>query len=272
MLTLLIDIGNTRTKWRAVDLERGFGDQDAQGAAPHAERTKLGERWRSLPVQAAWIANVSEADALAAVRAMLEETDAPTRSAIEVSVLVAVAEQSGVINCYREPERLGADRWAALIGARALFPGQNAVIASLGTATTVDVLRADGRFTGGAILPGIALMRHALARKTAGLPLARGHYRALARNTDDAITSGILHAQAGAIERVMREAGFVAASQEGQKKAPEERANEALCVLTGGDAALIPARLPFYSVIADNLVLRGLLAVAQESALSRAKP
>jgi len=264
MDTVLIDIGNSRTKWRAVDVRNGFTSDDPQGAVSHGDTAELSQAWRALPIKTVWIANVAHAHALASVRDALEEG----QRGVEIAVLVARTEQAGVTNCYSEPERLGADRWAALIGAHALYPEQNVVIASLGTATTIDVLCADGRFTGGVILPGIRLMRNALARNTAGLPLARGHYAPLARNTDDAIASGIVHAQAGAIERVFLQAGLRA--RDPQVTPPS--ATRAICLLTGGDAPAIQPHLPFFALLADNLVLRGLLEVAREGSPAKVQP
>ena len=98
----------------------------------------------------------------------------------------------GVTNGYATPTQLGADRWAALIGARGFHTG-NAVVVMSGTATTIDVLDSDGTFRGGVILPGLSLMRRALAQGTAGLPLASGDYHVHPRNTDDAIASGAMH-------------------------------------------------------------------------------
>src|SRR5438552_2277587 len=69
------------------------------------------------------------------------------------------------------PAQLGCDRFASLIGAHALFPGQPLIVATCGTATTVDALSADGLFLGGMILPGLGLMASSLARNTAQLPL-----------------------------------------------------------------------------------------------------
>lgn len=60
----------------------------------------------------------------------------------------------GVINGYRRPERLGVDRWLALIGAHSLIDG-DCVVIDAGSAITLDLLRADGQHLGGAILPGI---------------------------------------------------------------------------------------------------------------------
>jgi type III pantothenate kinase len=74
-------------------------------------------------------------------------------------------------------------------------------------------------FRGGLILPGFDLMRAALARNTAQLPLAEGVFRAAPRNTSDAIFSGCLQAQLGAVERMF--AGIAAEAG-------------ARCLLTGG--------------------------------------
>jgi type III pantothenate kinase len=91
-------------------------------------------------------------------------------------------------------------------------------------------------------------MRSALAQNTAGLPHAKGRYRALASNTDDAIVSGALHATLGAIERVRaaQEAGVT-------------------CLLSGGAAVeLVPHMNRPYRVV-DNLVLEGLARFSQTS-------
>src|SRR5688572_12793185 len=90
---------------------------------------------------------------------------------VEPLWLRAEAERCGVRNLYERPEQLGPDRWAALIAARALHPSGPALVVNAGTATTVDMLSGDGRFLGGAILPGVELMRFVLHEHTGRLPL-----------------------------------------------------------------------------------------------------
>ena len=63
------------------------------------------------------------------------------------------ASSLGVTNAYHRPDRLGSDRWMALLGAAASVPGSCMVI-DAGSAITVDLLGASGRHLGGAILPG----------------------------------------------------------------------------------------------------------------------
>ena len=158
--------------------------------------------------------------------------------------------QCGVRNGYLDEAQLGADRWAALIGARLVHPGA-ALVVMAGTATTVDLLTADGDFLGGLILPGLALMRRSLARDTADLPFADGAFDAFPRRTEDAIVSGCLEAQAGAIERM-----FVRLTAE----------HDALCLLGGGAAAAIAPHLSIPLRQVDNLVLDGLAQIAAERA------
>jgi len=90
-------------------------------------------------------------------------------------------------------------------------------------------------------------MRAALARNTAQLPLAEGSYREQPRNTMDAIVSGCLQAQLGAIERMFRSI----ADEPGAR-----------CLLTGGTAPRLAAHLNIPFQLMDNLILDGLLRFA----------
>ena len=167
-----------------------------------------------------------------------------------VEELRALCEQAqcGVRNLYDNPAQLGADRWAALIGARTLHAGACLVVCA-GTATTVDVLDDEGNFQGGLILPGVALMVRALAGNTAQLPLAEGKFAGLPRNTADAIVSGCLHAQAGAIERMFEQVVAYA---------------EATCLVGGGAAAQLCDLLRIPTRQVDTLVLEGLARIGRE--------
>jgi len=106
------------------------------------------------------------------------------------------------------------------------------------------VLDAEGNFQGGLILPGVALMCQALAANTARLPLADGRFAGLPRNTMDAIVSGCLHAQAGAVERMFEQV----AAHPG-----------ATCLVSGGAAGQFFELLRVPRQRVDNLVLEGLV-------------
>jgi type III pantothenate kinase len=157
------------------------------------------------------------------------------------------AERCGVKNRYERPEQLGPDRWAALIAARTAHNGASLVV-NAGTATTVDMLAADGSFLGGAILPGVELMRFVLHEHTGRLPIQPGKYQDMPRNTVDAIETGCRHAQAGAIERMYR--------------AFREIEHNPLCIVAGGAGAALMEQLSAPRRYVENLVLEGLGRVA----------
>lgn len=216
-LTLLIDAGNTRIKfgWISTDADSRSATTLAVG---HGELDGLGPWLDALPhaPEAAVGVNVA-GDAVAT----LVEERLRHFCGVAVRWMRSTAEVGGVVNLYDEPSHLGTDRWISLVGLAAHTPAA-AVLATFGTATTIDVLGAAGEarpplngtheasrggrrcFEGGVILPGPELMRRSLASGTAGLPYAQGTSTSLPRNTHAAISSGIAAAQAGAVLRQWR--------------------------------------------------------------------
>lgn len=233
-MILVLDCGNSRLKWGLHGGRRWL----ARGALGAGELEGLADCLRSLPRPAQAVAcNVAGERVGAMVAAAVAALGVPLRW------VESQCAGHGVRNLYDEPRQLGADRWAALVGARALHRGACLVVCA-GTATTVDVLDAEGNFQGGLILPGVELMRRALAEHTARLPLAEGKFAELPRNTLDAIVSGCLQAQLGAIERMFER---VAA------------APEAICLVSGGGAELLFGLLRLPKRRVEDLVLEGLL-------------
>jgi type III pantothenate kinase len=239
---LAIDAGNTRIKWGVHD-GRGWS---VTGAIATADSARIAEAWSALPRVAAAIAsNVAGSAVARDLAAACAARDVPLR------VIASQAEGLGIVNGYRDPAQLGADRWAALVAAHAALPGHKLVV-NAGTALTVDALTSEGRFLGGIIVPGPALMRRALDRGTAGLRLTEGAFADFPATTPDAITSGALQACAGAIAR-MAEAMAARASP------------PAHAVLSGGAAGEIAGLLPMPHAIHENLVLDGLVLIARHS-------
>jgi type III pantothenate kinase len=158
---------------------------------------------------------------------------------------------AGVKNGYRVAEHLGADRWAALVAARALSPDAPCLVACAGTALTVDALDGAGNFLGGLIVPGLGMLTRALAD---ALPpfrgLGAGHDAAFPDTTVDAIHNGRLAALAGSVLLMHQRLAIQAGGEPG-------------CLLSGGDAALLAPRLPFSARLVETLVLDGLVRIAQ---------
>jgi type III pantothenate kinase len=245
MMLLLVDAGNTRIKWAIAAPDAAPGDWTAHGAVPHAELERLQAAWAGQGLARAIVSNVAGH----AMQAQLTALLAPLLPA-PPEWFTSRAELAGLRNRYRNPTQLGSDRFAAALGARSLAPGKNLVVATCGTATTVDAVSAAGEFLGGMILPGLGLMLGALARGTAQLPQvapgANGYAAppTFADHTSDAILSGCLAAQAGAIERACA-------------ALPAD-----LCIVSGGAAASVAPLLSVPHWMLDNIVLVGLHAAS----------
>jgi type III pantothenate kinase len=236
-MILAIDCGNSRLKWGLRD----GGRWKNTGSIPLADVARLPAKWgRIAPDAKVVVANVAGPEVRLQLEAILAGRPRP-------SWVRAKRRECGVTNGYRRPAQLGADRWAALIGAWSILRGPCLVVAA-GTATTADVLKGDGTFAGGAILPGLELMKQSLARSTAGLPFSKGRYSRPPRGTADAIETGCLLAQVGAIERMFA----------GMRPGAE-------CVLTGGAAGRIARHLDIPVRIEKHLVLEGLVRIAREA-------
>lgn len=249
---LCLDCGNSRLKWGLWSTQAGWL---RQAALPLADLDSLADSLHQLlPDQkpgAALGCIVAGATRRARLEEMLHALGLPLRWN------ESCPAQCGVFNGYDTPERLGADRWAALIAARHWHPDSPCLVVNAGTATTIDHLDATGHFRGGIILPGIDLMRHALAQQTAQLPLASSDFQLLPRNTHTAIVSGCLQATAGAIERMFR---------------PLAATPGACCLMSGGAAdALVPLLdIPLRRV--ENLVLEGLVRIVLNADIDQAPP
>jgi type III pantothenate kinase len=248
MSFLAIDIGNTRLKWAQYAKPQPGAAVLAHGAVFLERIDHLAETdWKRLAPPASVLGcNVAGDAVRRRVEEQLELWD------IEPRWVVPSAHDGGVVNGYEHPGRLGADRWVALIGARAhvLAHGaaRPALVVMVGTAVTVDSLDGDGRFLGGLILPGFGLMLKALEMGTAGLRVPTGEIVDFPANTSDALMSGGAAAIAGAIERQ-------------HQKLKQRTGQEPMLLMTGGAAVkLAPiTELAFETV--DSLIFDGLLAL-----------
>jgi len=253
-LALTADLGNSRLKLCAWDLARGVvvargAFDSAGGAGPAAARF-------------ARTHGPFRASALSSVAARELEVEVAEALRAAVGGPLSVAPDCGLALEVREPARVGRDRLYAARGAlehacesdRAA--GTGIVVLDAGTALTVDAVDAAGRgrFLGGAIAPGPALLARALAQHTARLPLVEptAGAPALGRDTESAVRAGVVVGFRGAAlelaVRVAEEAGF---------RAP-------VLVLTGGASGLLAELFDaprFGRVLEDpDLVHRGLLA------------
>lgn len=238
-MNLLLDLGNSRLKWVFVENEQFSAVQ----SLPNSQLTcpALTSIWCELHPQKIAISCVGNAALLQIIMTTIEKLWGD----ISPYFAKSLPQACGVINGYKQPEKLGVDRFLALIAARQQTNLPVCVV-DCGTAITVDVLNEHGEHQGGFICAGLSLMKKALALNTADLPLVEiTQNEGCATNTQAAIFNGTLFAACGLIEKVMTQL-------------PE---NTQL-FLTGGDAEQISLQLtrPFF--LDDGLVLKGLNSLA----------
>jgi type III pantothenate kinase len=241
-LILELDIGNTRCKWRLADGTPGGG---------HAGACAVDELARAL-------ADLPGRAAVRRVRAgcvrgpqVEDAVRAAVQSALGLPVEFARSRSAaaGVSNAYREPERLGVDRWLAMLAAFDETGGAVCVL-DCGSAMTADLVDAAGRHRGGFIAPGLAMMRNSLLASTDRVRFepvaadASGAGPAPGRSTAAAVAGGVELAAAGFLR--------------GAHACFQGLCPGAAVLLTGGDAEALRPRLGFPVGIRPGLVLDGL--------------
>lgn len=248
MSFLAIDVGNTRLKWAQYASPQPGAGLLAHGAVFLETIDHLAETdWKTLAPPTSMLGSIVAGEGVKRrVEEQLEIWDIPPRW------VVSSARAAGVTNGYDHPNRLGTDRWVALIGARhrVLITGQPrpALVVMVGTAVTVDALDETGRFLGGLIIPGFGLMLRALEMGTAGLKAPTGEVRDFPTNTSDALMSGGAHSIAGAVERMYR-------------RLRKHSGQEPALLMSGGAAVKLAPITDLSFEMVDTLIFDGLLAL-----------
>lgn len=248
MSFLAIDIGNTRLKWAQYAAPKLGAALLAQGAVFLETIDALADSdWKDLAPPSCMLGCAVAGDAVRRrVEEQMELWD------VQPAWVVPSEREAGLVNGYDHPGRLGADRWVALIGARArlLAAGspRAALVVMIGTAATVDAIDADGRFLGGLILPGFGLMLKALEMGTAGLKVPTGEVVDFPTNTSDALMSGGASAIAGAIERQYR-------------KLLQHTGQAPALFMTGGAAVKLAPITDLAFETVDSLIFDGLIEI-----------
>ena len=251
MNVLLIDAGNTRLKWASLRGARLGRAQALDWNARNMDRVARSVlRTKSERVLICSVAGP------AFERALRRAARAAGHRALQF--VRSTRRAAGVRNGYLETWRLGADRWVAMLGARALYPARALCIVDVGTALTIDLMDARGRHRGGLIVPGPTLMVDALLNDTAGIRVRAGRdvrasRRASAmfgRSTRAGLQGGSTMACAALIERALTEAR-------------RELKARPLLLLSGGGAAQVAPLLSVAHRHVGGLVLHGLALLAR---------
>ncbi len=235
---LLVDMGNSRVKW--VE-QRG---EYLENPADIDDIAQLATAWQGLQSpKEIRIASVVD-------RASNKVIEVLCQKLWQLRPRFAQTQQNthGVQIAYTDPNRLGVDRWLAMIAARQTTDNPSLVV-DCGTAVTLDALDAQGRHQGGLIAPGLRMMWHTLFART-HIPAEKSifFYGGLGKDPRECASAGILHAICGLIERTYGQL----AREWGQ--AP-------MLILTGGDARILSQELSCPLEHRPLLVLEGLAAL-----------
>lgn len=239
-----LDIGNSSLKWAMASRSDSLVMQQKQYPEKVSYEFFM-QCWQDLEKPTAiFVSCVAEAKVFTAITKACDEL-----WSLSVHKRVAVKEDFGLINAYEDAASLGCDRWCGMIAAQALS-GSGFMVIDAGSALTIDLVDTSGQHLGGYIVPGLRMMQKSLALQTAQVQTDEFDSNApsllLANSTNKCVEAGIHLSTVKLIESVIdKHAGYS-------------------CFITGGDANLIAALLPFKCVIIPELVLMGLARLALE--------
>jgi len=166
------------------------------------------------------------------------------RQTIEFHEIKTTSKFSSLINGYHHYDRLGVDRWLAMIALHEKYRNQFLVI-SAGSAVTCDLVDDAGKHKGGLIMPGLNMMQKSLLENTAAVRFTENNTyldEILQKDTASCVIAGTFNAVIGMIEKIIKNYAL----------SPEQ------IVLTGGQAKLLASGLPYGVVVEDHLVLKGI--------------
>ena len=242
---LLIDIGNTKTKWMLRD-DKSIYKQDTFFTEDiDQDHFEFDEKIKKI-----FISNVAGFEKEAILKIKLKKFSCP------IEFIEAHKKLNHLTNNYQDATKLGTDRWLSALSVSHDIK-KTAVIVSVGTAVTIDYLSFDEKksqhtFEGGVILPGLHLTKNALENNTADLKNSEGAFQMPPINTGNAIQSGFILSVLGNIKYF-----FELASS---------KSKDIKIILSGGDTELIHQHmdedLKKYVSIKKDLVLEGLFIIA----------
>jgi type III pantothenate kinase len=259
LMLLAIDVGNTNIVFALCD-----GDVIAQRWRISTDGQRTADEY------AVWLHQLMalEGVAMGSVDAAIISTVVPQTLfnlqrlcrkyfSVEPEVVAIGAINLGLTIALPNPAEVGADRLVNAVAAHALWPG-NLIIVDFGTATTFDVVSADGAYQGGAIAPGINLSMDALYQAAAKLPRIAvepppGNLGAIGKGTVHAMQSGVFWGYVGLIE------GLVT-------RLCQEIVGPVTVIATGGLATLFQRHTTAIAHVDGDLTIKGLIRLHQLNA------
>ena len=238
-MILYMDCGNSRIKWwltgESQTIAGKFGYESVS-----RELSSINERSAKLKsVVLSSVLGASKQGSL--LRELKQKFDCPLRQC------VVSRRTLGVTCAYDDPQKLGVDRWLALVTAWYKYRN-TCLVVDLGTAATLDIVEKNGTHLGGYIVSGLGLSIKGLLSGTGNVAPDAMDRKALCldygRSTTQAVYNGAITGLVSLIDTTFSRI--------------LERDQHAMLLLTGGDAELVSLHLAHRCLLEENLVFAGM--------------
>jgi type III pantothenate kinase len=254
-MILAIDIGNTQTVIGLFETDVLGGHwriaTDAQLTADEL-RIKIGGLLASEDLS--W-SDVSRLVVSSVVPRLTEAYEEVSRTATGLAPMtVGPGLKTGMPIHYDDPREVGADRIVNGVAAFDEFGGP-VIVVDFGTATTIDVIDAEGAYLGGAIAPGVETSAEALFSRAARLSKVdlEDPGTVIGKNTRASVQAGLMLGEAAKVDGLVR-------------RAWAELGTETRVVATGGLARRIAPLCDTITDVDVDLTLKGLMIVYRRNA------
>ncbi len=266
-MILELDAGNTRVKWRLMKAHEGQYQKAEEDSVVAIKKTasvinELGLQLGKIPhgdIHSIRVANVRGEEFKTGFTAYAAE-----KWQIHAEFAIVEKTCAGVSNSYRDLQKMGVDRWLAMLAA--FHECQSACcIVDCGSAITIDLIDDQGQHRGGYIVPGLTMMHEGLAHKSAVFDFTVDFSDNSARDklthsiepgitTESAVTAGIINMATGLLERI-----------HSQQCNLSDQVN---WFVTGGDSKILSRNMEWEHKRVPDLVMEGLaFSIKQERSL-----
>lgn len=253
-MMLAVDIGNTHTVFGIYDGKKLLGNwrvtsfvtrtEDEFGALVKTFCDQTGTSHKKIHAVgiSSVVPNLTDVMALMAKKYFNTEP-----------VIVSSALPLGITIKYDDPLSVGADRLCNAVAGYTKYKGP-LVIVDFGTATTFDVITAEGEYIGGSIAPGIETSASELHRRAAKLPKIDLHFprKAIGTTTVESMQSGILFSAVDAMEAMIR-------------RISKELDDYPTVVATGGFSEMMKKHSTIINYHEPALVLEGIRLIVERT-------
>lgn len=233
-MNLVIDIGNTRTKFSVINRGEVLITVPVDEFKP--EHIDILQKEHPQLKKAI----------LSSVKEYSTELKTALQSRFDRFIELEANTPLPIENLYKTPETLGKDRIAAAVGGFDLYPETNLLIIDAGTAITFDLVNEKGQYMGGNISPGIDMRFQALHHFTGKLPLVKQQpfAKLYGVTTEEAILAGIQNGVVFEIDRTI--------------EVFKEFYKNLKVIITGGNAEFFDNKLKNSFFVHFNLIALGL--------------